>query len=265
MRGGHFVANLRRFRLVTFDVTDTLLTFRQSPEVEYAEAIRRLGFPCSAACETRMSTQFRTHYKQLDAAAPNFGRGAHPQMTWVNWWRRLIEQVLKASDVHLSAGQMRSVADHLIDRYETADCWQTVPAANELITAVRDAGLCVGIISNHDPRLKFVVDNVRLPPFDFILASYEVGATKPSPLIFDLALKMCPRGAVLPHEALHVGNTPALDYVGARESGWCGALIANGKHDWQTGGQVKGAHVFESLAAFSQKLNDGIVDWDAEE
>lgn len=256
---GVFAANLRRFKLVTFDVTDTLLTFSRPPAVEYNDAVRRLGFP--AVCETRLAAEFGKHFKQMNADFPNFGRDGPSQLTWVNWWRRLIVQVLTGSGAQISSKELRIVADHLIDRYETADCWQKVPKADELVEKIRENGIAVGIISNFDPRLKFIVENVQLPRFDFILASYEVGAAKPDPKIFDLALKMSPNGMVLSEEALHVGNTPALDYLGAKEAGWSSALIANGGHDWQTGGRVKTAHVFDTLADFTQRLDKSTIDW----
>lgn len=260
---GLFAANLKRFKLVTFDVTDTLLTFSKPPAIEYNDAVRRLGFP--AINETRLAAEFRTHFKQMNSEFPNFGRDGMCQLTWENWWRRLIVQVLTGSGAQLNGKELRLVADHLIDRYETADCWQKVPSADELITQIRQNGLAVGIISNFDPRLKFIVENVRLPRFDFILASYEVGAAKPDPKIFDLALKMAPNGNVSAEEALHVGNTPALDYLGAKEAGWSSALIANGKRDWETNCEVRAEHVFDSLADFGRNLDDETIDWDGEE
>lgn len=257
---GLFAANLRRFKLVTFDVTDTLLSFRKPPAVEYNDAVRRLGFP--AICEAKLSAQFRMHFKQMNAEFPNFGRGGSTQLSWENWWRRLIVHVLTGSGSTISNKDMRLVADHLIDRFETAECWDKEPSADELIGKIREHGLAVGIISNHDPRLKFIIENNKLPRFDFILASYEVGAAKPDPRIFDLALTMTEKGTVLAEEALHIGNTPALDYVGAIEAGWSSALIAKGSHDWEAGGQVMAAHVFDSLAHFQEKLDDETIDWD---
>lgn len=262
---GLFAANLRRFKLVTFDVTDTILTFRKSPAVEYADAVRRLGFP--AVSETKLAAHFSTQFKQLNSEFPNFGRGnGRNQLTWENWWRRLIINILTKSEAQLTQLQMRKVADHLIDRYESADCYDKVPAANELIDEMRRLGLTIGIISNFDPRLKFTVEHVGLPRFDFILASYEVGAAKPSAQIFDLALKMTP-GSVSAEEALHVGNTPALDYLGAREAGWSSALIANknGSNEWRLSGKVSESHVFDSLADFYEKLDNETIDWDRNE
>lgn len=257
---GLLASNLQRFKLVTFDVTDTLLSFRHRPEFEYAEAVRRLGFP--EVSEQRLATEFRAHFQQMNREYPNFGRDGQKQLTWENWWRRLIAQVLQSSGSKLGARDTKLVADHLIDRFETSECWNKAPMANELIDAIRASGQSVGIISNFDPRLKFLVENVGLPKFDFILASYEVGATKPNPQIFDLALRMCPHGRISAGEALHVGNTPTLDYVGALEAGWSAALISNGKRDWEANETVAPEHVFESLADFKQKLEDETICWE---
>lgn len=279
MAARHLSHNLRRFKLITFDVTDTLLSFRRPPEVEYARAVQQLGY--GEANAAQMSAAFGHQFRSMSALAPNFGRDGRPQMTWETWWRRLIAGVLRAARADLDERAVRRIADHLIDLYETAECWQPTDGAVELLQALRwkedgDSGLppSLGVISNFDPRLKWLLENVDLPPVDFVLASYEVGALKPSAQIFDLALKMAEGfrtkrwGAkeLRPEEALHVGNTPLLDYVGAREAGWSSVLIANDlgpEAKWRKVEGVKEAHVFRSLAELQQRLErPEAVEWD---
>lgn len=275
----HLSHHLRRFKLITFDVTDTLLAFRRPPEVEYARAVQHLGY--GEASADRMAAAFRHQFRTMSALAPNFGRDGRPQMTWESWWRRLIAGVLRSARADLDERAVRRIADHLIDLYETAECWRPTAGARELLQALRWKGdddavspPALGVISNFDPRLKWLLENVDLPPVDFVLASYEVGALKPNPQIFDLALKMAEgfrterwRAAELrPAEALHVGNTPLLDYVGAREAGWSSVLIADDvgpAAKWRRVEGVKEAHVYRSLAELLQRLErPEDVEWD---
>lgn len=280
----HFAHNLRRFRLITFDVTDTLLSFRRPPEHEYADAVERLGY--GPACAQTMRPHFRTEFRRMATEWPNFGRDAAPraQITWETWWRRLIAGVLHAARPDLDTKAKRRIADHLIDLYETDACWQKTCGAAELLGALRALPKgqvpALGVISNFDPRLKWLLENVGLGAgFDFVIASYEVGATKPDPKIFDLALTMVPPQRwrdVQSEEALHVGNTPRLDYVGARAAGWSSVLITNCSETeatsaveeeademrWRAEG-VEARHVFRSLTEFRERLErDGEMQWD---
>lgn len=278
----HFAHHLRRFKLITFDVTDTLLAFRRPPELEYAAAVERLGY--GAACAQTMRPQFRREFRRMSSKWPNFGRDARDdgQLTWENWWRRLIAGVLLAARPDLDASACRRIADHLIDRYETEACWQRTPGVDALLGAVRLVPAAqrpaLGVISNFDPRLKWLLENVGLrEAFDFVIASYEVGAEKPDARIFDVALALAPSrvGAVSAEEALHVGNTPQLDYVGARAAGWSSVLITNRTSEagveeekeaaaqrWRTEG-VAERHVFGTLAEFRERLErEEEMKWD---
>jgi putative hydrolase of the HAD superfamily len=49
-----------------------------------------------------------------------------------------------------------------------------------------------------------------------VIISSEVGADKPDPLIFQLALQ---RFGVAPAQALHVGDHPELDWRAAEQAG----------------------------------------------
>lgn len=274
----HLSQNLRRFKLITFDVTDTLLAFRRPPQVEYARAVQQLGY--GEASAAHMSAAFGQHFRRMSVQSPNFGRDGRPQLTWENWWRSLIAGVLRSARADLDDRAVRRIADHLIDLYETAECWQPTEGAVALLEALRRTDSsqppppALGVISNFDPRLKWLLENVELPPLDFVLASYEVGAVKPNAQIFDLALKMAQgfrtkawtSAELRPDEALHVGNTPLLDYVGAREAGWSSVLIADDlgpTAKWRTVESVREAHVFRTLADFRERLErPEEIEWD---
>ena len=63
------------------------------------------------------------------------------------------------------------------------------------------------------------------PYLDFCLTSEEVGVEKPDPAIFVAALD---RAGVKPGEAVHVGDQPRSDLVGARGAGLHAVLLDRG-------------------------------------
>ena len=65
--------------------------------------------------------------------------------------------------------------------------------------------------------------------FDFALAAAEFGQAKPAAAIFHEA---CRRAGVAPAAALHVGDDPALDVVGAKRAGLRAAWINRDRRPW---------------------------------
>lgn len=90
---------------------------------------------------------------------------------------------------------------------------QLYPEVIDVLNAVRQQGVKLAIASNlaqpyAEPLLRL------LPfPFDVYAWSFEVGALKPDPHIFQWA---CERLGVQPGDALMVGDTLEADYLGAR-------------------------------------------------
>lgn len=217
------IRNLSRFKLVTFDVTDTLMTFRNPPAVQYLETAK--SFNITTITQDKITTAFKKNFKKFAHQYPNFGHNS--SINCYEWWRQLVIQTLNdASTSPLDQHLVNAVACTLIEQYETPQCWTKFPKADELIQKVKEAGKHVGIISNFDDRLPHLLQNMNFEGIDFVMTSYETGAMKPDKAIFDKALHKCGKN-VLPSEALHLGNEIELDYKGALDAGWAGVLIRN--------------------------------------
>ena len=81
----------------------------------------------------------------------------------------------------------------------------------------------MGIVSNWDSRLFHICEGLQLNQyFDFILASAVFGASKPSPKIFEEALK---RSGVEAQDAVHIGDSFKDDIQGAHGAGLSAILI----------------------------------------
>ena len=87
----------------------------------------------------------------------------------------------------------------------------------DLLQDLRRAGFRLGIISNFDLRLYEILKHLGvLSLFEQIIVSSQVGADKPSPRIFEEALR---RFQVEPAELLHVGDEEVADRQGPRAMG----------------------------------------------
>ncbi len=92
-----------------------------------------------------------------------------------------------------------------------------------MLAAIKKKGKKLGIISNWDSRLFKLCEGLEFGKyFDFVLASAVFGAAKPSPRIFEEALK---KAGVLPHEAVHIGDSLEDDIHGAKRIGIEAVLI----------------------------------------
>lgn len=248
--------NLKQFRLITFDVTDTLLTFRRPPAIEYVRVAQQFGHHDVLA--EQVAPLFGPHFKHMANKYPNFGR--NHEMDWQDWWRQLIANILSDVKPTISPSDTRHIADLLIADYQTAECWRKLPTANELIDTMRADGCnkIIGIISNFDPRLRILLKDISLPAFDFVLTSYEAGTAKPHASIFEMAQQLA-GSEIRPEQSLHIGNTPSLDYHGARAAGWKSILITNGEASQMR--DIDDGHIFKSLTEFLYCLENSVIKW----
>jgi len=85
------------------------------------------------------------------------------------------------------------------------------------LRAARSRGRRVVVVSNWDVSLQEVLEQLELAPLlDGVVTSARVGARKPSPAIFEQALRVAGAG---PGDALHVGDSLEEDVAGARAAG----------------------------------------------
>jgi putative hydrolase of the HAD superfamily len=109
------------------------------------------------------------------------------------------EQVEAAMDAHLAA--FREVA-------------RTGPGVHETLTALRDRGLRLGLVSNysHSESIHATLDDLGLRPcLDAVVISGELGIVKPHPEIFLAGARSI---GLSPGEILFVGDNARLDILG---------------------------------------------------
>ena len=99
------------------------------------------------------------------------------------------------------------------------------PEAFVLLDELKQRGFTLGAISDWEDTLPEVLSNLGLLPyFDALAISAVVGATKPSPQLFEDALAQI---GLPPDACLHVGDWYELDTAGANAAGLSALLF-----DW---------------------------------
>lgn len=217
--------NRVRPRLVTFDVTGTLLMTKL--EQHYSE----IGSQHGLFVEQKKLTQsFKSNFIQLSKEHPIYGK--HTGLGWENWWRTIVHNVFRDQHASVSKNQLDRVADSLIRFYGTSKCWHKYPGVIDLLDYLQKQDIILGIISNFDVRLESVLKDTQIHQyFTFVLTSYDFGVEKPSLQIFKEALRLVKdlrKEEISPQEAVHIGDGLDNDYFGAKNAGWNALLI---KHE----------------------------------
>lgn len=245
--------NLSRFRLVTFDITDTLIRFSRAPAIQYAKAAAEMGI--QGIDQIKLDKCFKSEFKAIEKRHPNYGLHSS-NFTWQDWWSQLVSNIFHCVNPNIEQEKLKMLSEHLIKIYRTKECWRHMEGGQELVTVVRNCGKKTGVISNSDPSLVSVLREMELfDKFDFILTSYEAGFSKPDKNIFQMALDMY---KIKPHEALHIGNTYELDYVGARSAGWSSLLVSSHEEDLS---KVPSSQGYKNISDLLKTLNSQEINW----
>jgi putative hydrolase of the HAD superfamily len=119
----------------------------------------------------------------------------------------------------------------LMSEFTVAGLWaREIPGSRDALAALAATGVQLAIVSNSDGTVEerllesalCQVGAGRGVPVDAILDSTVVGAAKPDPKIFEVALA---RLGVHAGHAIHVGDTPGADVDGAVAAGITPVLV----------------------------------------
>ena len=154
------------------------------------------------------------------------GRSVHmDDEQYRNWINRDLEPYLHR-EAYLHVLRESGLTDHhaetLYDRLIDPASWTAYPDTAAVLASLKRQGLRIAVVSNiaFDLRPAFAALGV-LEDVDEYVLSYEVGAVKPNPEIFETALE---RLGVAAEDALMVGDSEEAD-GGARTVGCAFALV----------------------------------------
>jgi putative hydrolase of the HAD superfamily len=209
------------FSVVTFDAVGTLIELTRPPGAIYSEVAGEFGQDWDSG---RVQQAFRRAWKETPPPADLAGPRPDDDRLW---WHRLVVRTLASAGY--SVPDFDLYFERVYRRFEQPGIWRARAGADETLQALRGAGLRLGVLSNFDGRLHAVLRTLELAPyFEHVIVSSEVGANKPSLLIFQAALA---RFGVPAGRMLHVGDDPDLDERGAAALGIQTFLVREPGHD----------------------------------
>ncbi|EHK86707.1 HAD family hydrolase [Saccharomonospora azurea] len=166
-----------------------------------AELLRRMTAPVTLTVDLDEEHLHAWHHRDLDPVLH----------------RKVYLEVLRQSGIP-RVEQAKALYRRLIDPSE----WTPYPDTGEVLRGLSASGVTVGVLSNiaFDIRPAFAAHGYDTHVDDFVL-SYEVGAIKPDPAVFRIALD---RLGVSAERTLMVGDSKEAD-GGATQLGCAFALV----------------------------------------
>jgi len=165
------------------------------------------------------------------------------------WRRANLEQLVRLSGVPIPL--VESVLSTLLERDRQVTV-RAVPPAISLIQLLRQHKRKIGLCSNWDYTVQSYLDQARLPEFDGISVSAEIGARKPNAVVFS---DICSKLDVHPNDAVFIGDNWSTDIVGALRSGLVPVWI---RHHSASRGFSHLVAEFETLADFARYLRQSL-------
>jgi putative hydrolase of the HAD superfamily len=139
------------------------------------------------------------------------------------FWTKFYKHLLEAIGVE---GDLEQLAKEVMDRFSDVTLHYHCPQAScRTLRQLGARGYELGLVTNriNVDRFHELMDQMALwTHFDLVLASGEIGVSKPDPGIFDAALARLGATAA---EALYVGDNYWADVVGARRVGVTPVLL----------------------------------------
>lgn len=203
-------------RAVTFDFWGTLADARHSLRDERIAFLRRY-----LSCDPdRLITAYERAWAYFDEGlAQGYGLGAATALS------TLLDDVGATLAPPSYAAVLRYWEEAMLDSPPTF-----LPGVRDVLWELRRRGLLIGLISDTGltpgRTLRRVLDAAGLLiAFDWLTFSDELGVTKRRPQAFTSTLHAL---GVQPAHAIHIGDTPATDLIGARAAGLrCALLLEN--------------------------------------
>lgn len=205
-------------RLVTFDVTNTIIRVVGNVGHNYAQAAAVYN---KTVDPVKLDNAFPKVYKHHSNMYPNFG--VHNGLTTNKWWNMVVEETFR--EAGCDDANVDKIAQHLFVHFASGKGWEILPEAVSTLTKLAERGVTIGVVSNFDERLERILTHLALRHFfKFVICSAVVKCQKPNEDIFKLALKA---GNCKPEAALHIGDNVFTDYEGATKAGMKAVLYWN--------------------------------------
>lgn len=205
---------MQRPKVILLDAVGTLFAVKGSVGEIYSKIARQFGVEVSAQILNQAFLQsFRT-------APPPIFTGTElekiPDFEF-SWWQMIVETTFRQAGVLEQFSDFSAFFAKLYNLFATAEPWFVYPDVYPNLERWHRTGTEMGVVSNFDSRLYPVLEDLSLAKFfTSVTISTEVGAAKPNPKIFAVALL---KHNCLPELCWHIGDSFSEDCQGAKTAG----------------------------------------------
>jgi putative hydrolase of the HAD superfamily len=205
-------------RAVFFDAAGTLFDARQPVADIYAALARQHGVEADPRV---VDAAFRRAFSSAPGLAFGPGRDSDELRRLERlWWQERVADTFRGLGTF---DDFESYFNELFATFADPATWSADPEAIATLRRLKEQGMVLGVISNFDYRLYGVLDGLGLAAyFDSVTISSEAGWAKPSPAVFEAALR---KHAVEAAQTVHIGDSLSADVGGATAVGIAAVLI----------------------------------------
>ncbi len=205
-----------QIRAVFFDVGGTLAYPHPSFHEVIARVLREHGVVTTAA---QVAAAEPRVWEAVEAYQRQGGYFTRSDAESRQFWYWVYETFLQL----LGVPNPRDLPQRLYGEFVKHETYRLYPDSLPALTALRDRGVLLGVISNWEEWLEQLLLHLDIQTFFAATTiSGTTGIEKPDPRIFALALESL---GVAPQEAAHVGDSLRHDVEGARAAGLLPVLI----------------------------------------
>ncbi|KAF8783792.1 hypothetical protein HU200_000230 [Digitaria exilis] len=254
---------LSKLRLVTVDVTGTLIAYKGQLGDYYCMSAKSAGMPCPDY--KRVHEGFKLAYADMSRRHPCFGHAA--AVPTAQWWKMCVRDSFARAGYEYDDDTFERIFRRIYATFGSSAPYSVFPDAHGFLRWLRGKGLLVGVVSNAEHRYRDVV----LPAlglnqgseWDFGVFSGVVGVEKPDTRIYEAAMEAA--GGVAAGEALHIGDSLRKDYAPARSLGMHALLLDRFGTEEAGRWRRSGVPVLPDLVAARRWLVAGAGDEAAED
>ena len=216
--------DIKSIKVISFDITGTLLIHKQPIMKTYAEAAVWAKLP-NPPSEDELKPAFKSAYYQGLNEHPSFGY--HSKLSAREWWIITVKKALENCGRTYTETEFNRYFRRIYQHYGSTDGYETLPDAVDFLKWTKEKNLfkeSLGICTNTPHRsVETVLPMVGLHEyFNWFVCCHDCGAEKPDKKIFEAfhqaALFWQPN--LKKEEILHIGDNFSTDYCGARAAGF---------------------------------------------
>ena len=134
---------LRAVRMITLDVTGTMIKFKGHIGDIYCKAAAMHGNVCPDY--DRLHQAFKLAYDETSQELPAFGG---PEYNTKNWWRKCVQRSFDHAGFHFKAQVQENIFHNIYAAYGSHEAYEVFDDVIPFLQWVRQNGLIVGVVSN---------------------------------------------------------------------------------------------------------------------